>query len=188
MTAPPPSLPPAQTEKWNILGKLKQLILHPEMSPQQVALSFGIGLSLAWNPLVGLHTSIIILLCFLFRRLHQPLMLLVCYLNNPWTLVPMATASAVVGNVLLGRGWHLNLRGIPWHTISWRSFLTKQAFDSMLLALKPILLPYLVGGLVLSVLALPLGYYVMLIVTRRLRGLHLHLPQIHLPKRRPDEL
>ena len=180
--------PQAPAEKWNLLGKLKQLILHPEMSVHQVALSFAIGLSLAWNPFVGLHTSIIILLCFLFRRLHQPLMLLVCYLNNPWTLVPMATASAVVGNVLLGRGWHLNLRGIAWHTISVRSFLTKEGFDAMLLMLKPILLPYLVGGLLLSALALPLGYYAMLKVAQRLRGLHLQLPHLHLPKRRPDDL
>ena len=47
--------------------------------------------------------------------------------------------------------------------------------------LKPILGPYLVGGMVMSLLALPVGYYGMLMLTRRLRRLHLHLPPAKLP-------
>jgi len=164
---------PEGAVKTGFLAKLKQVILHPEMTPEVVALSFAIGLSLAWNPFIGLHTWIILLLCIAFRRLHRPLMLLVCYFNNPWTMVPMATASTILGNVLLGRGRHLNLRHIHWHTIGWRSFVTRSGFDAMFVMLKPILLPYLVGGLVLSALALPLGYYVMLRVARRLRHRHL---------------
>ncbi len=39
----------------------------------------------------------------------------------------------------------------------------------MYIMLKPILGPYLVGGLVLSALALPVGYYAMLLLTRHLR-------------------
>ena len=167
------------------LHKLRQVILHPEMTPQQVALSFAIGLSLAWNPFIGLHTWIILLLCVAFRRLHRPLMLLVCYVNNPWTMVPMATASTILGNVLLGRGRHLNLRHIQWHSIGWRSFVTREGFDGMFVMLKPILLPYLVGGLFLSALALPVGYYLMLRVTRRLRSLHFR--DLHLPKLHPDD-
>jgi hypothetical protein len=179
MTDPSPESVPAQAKGY--LGRIRQVILHPEMSPQQVALSFAIGLSLAWNPFIGLHTWIILLLCFVFQRLHRPLMLLVCYVNNPWTMVPMATASTMFGNILLGRGYKLDLRHIHWHTIGWRSFATRGGFDSMYSMLKPILLPYLLGGLVISALALPIGYYVMLRVARRLRGLHLHLPHLHQP-------
>ena len=174
----PPQTPVAAAGK-GLLAKFRSVILHPEMTPHQVALSFAIGLSMAWNPLIGLHTWIILLLCFLFRRLHRPLMLLVCYFNNPWTMVPMATASTIFGNTLLGRGYHLDLRHIHWRAIGWRSFVTREGFDGMFVMLKPILLPYLVGGLVLSALALPVGYYLMLRVTRRLRALH--FPHIKLP-------
>jgi uncharacterized protein (DUF2062 family) len=156
----------------------KRYVLHPEMTPEQVALSFAIGFATAWNPLLGLHTWLILLLCLIFRRLHRPLMLLACYINNPWTMLPMASASSLVGNVLLGRGWHLNFRSVKWHAIGWRSFLTRDGFDGMCTMLKPILAPYLLGGIVMMLVALPVGYYGMLLLTRRLRRLHLHL---HLP-------
>lgn len=184
--------PPAIKVRSGLWAKLKAHILHPEMTPHQVALSFGIGFAMAWNPFLGLHTWLILLLCLLFRKLHRPLMFLACFLNNPWTMVPMATASALAGNVLLGRGWRLNLQDIHWNSIGWRSFATREGFDGMMLMLKPVLVPYLVGGLVLSALALPVGYYLMLKLAQRLRRLHLHLPHltlpdIHLPKRHPDD-
>lgn len=175
---PAPSKPKL---KAGLRHHFKHLILHPEMSPRQVALSFAIGFSLAWNPLIGLHTWVILMLCLVFRRLHRPLMLLACYLNNPWTMLPMASTSALVGNLLLGRGWHLDFRGIKLHTIGWRSFLTREGFDGMCHMLKPILVPYLVGGFVLSALALPLGYYLMLKLTRHLRRLSFRI----LPGRHP---
>jgi uncharacterized protein (DUF2062 family) len=183
MTDIHPSTHLAPPQKKRLLATFRQHLLHPEMTPHQVALSFAIGFSLAWNPLIGLHTWIILLLCFLFRKLHRPLMLLACYINNPWTMVPMATTSAMLGSVLLGRGWHLNLKCIHWHAIGWRCFATRDGFDGMVLMLKPILVPYLLGGAVMSALALPLGYYVMLRIARRLRELHLHLPHVAAAKR-----
>jgi len=160
---------------------VKHMILHPELTPEQVALSFAIGLSLAWNPFIGLHTLLILILCFLFKRLHRPLMFLACFINNPWTMVPMASFSALVGNVILGRGLHLNLKAIHWHEITWRSFVSREGLDCMFRMLKPILGPYLLGGLVLSALALPVGYYVMLYLTRRLRSMDIHMPPVKLP-------
>jgi uncharacterized protein (DUF2062 family) len=170
----------------------KRIILHPEMTPEQVALSFAIGFSLAWNPFIGLHTGAILLLCFIFRRLHRPLMFLACFINNPWTMVPMASVSGLVGNLLMGRGCRPHFQGVHWESIGWHSFVSRQGFDHMYLMLKPILGPYLLGGLVLSALALPVGYYVMLKVARHLRRLHIHMPEvklpsIHLTKPRPDK-
>jgi uncharacterized protein len=173
------------TFKGGFRHHFKNIILHPELTPEQVALSFAIGFSLAWNPFIGLHTLLILILCFIFKRLHRPLMLLACYLNNPWTLVPMASVSGLFGNILLGRGCRVNLRAIHWESISWRSFVTKEGLDAMLHMLKPILAPYLLGGLVLSALALPIGYYLMLKFTQRLRSMNIHLPTVKLPIRRP---
>jgi len=179
MTDDPQPETPAQPPRRSLWTTLKLHILHPEMTPHQVALSFAIGFSLAWNPILGLHTTLVLLICLVFRGLHRPMVLLACYINNPWTLVPMASASALVGNVLLGRGWHLNLHGVHWRSIGWKSFVTRAGFDGMLTMLKPILVPYLVGGIVLSAVALPVGYYLMLKAAQRLRKIH--LPHLHLP-------
>jgi uncharacterized protein (DUF2062 family) len=192
MTDPQPSAPRTKRLREGLRESLKRFILHPEMSPEQVALSFAIGFSLAWNPFIGMHTWIILLLCIIFGRLHRPLMLLACYLNNPWTMLHMASVSSLVGNLILGRGWHLYFRHVKWQAIGWRNFLTREGFDTMCHMLKPILAPYLVGGMVLSLLALPVGYYGMLILTRHLRRLHFRLPPVklsglHRPRQNPED-
>lgn len=180
MTQTPEQEPERPAPRKGLWAALRNHILHPEMTSEQIALSFGVGFCLAWNPFLGLHTATILLACLISKKLHRPIMLIACYLNNPWTMVPMASFSALVGNILLGRGLHLNLKAIHWHEITWRSFVSREGLDAMFHMLSPILLPYLVGGLVMSAIALPLGYYGMLVLARRLR--HLHLPHLHLPK------
>jgi uncharacterized protein (DUF2062 family) len=165
--------------------RLKLHILHPELTPHQVALSFGIGFSICWNPLLGAHTAMVLGLCLLFRRLHRPLMLIAAFINNPWTMVPIATFSTYFGNFLLGRGFNIDLVGVHWKEIGWRSFASSEGFLVMYRMLKPILLPYLLGGGVLCILALPAGYFTVLALTRRLR--RLHLPHLHLPHFHSDE-
>jgi uncharacterized protein (DUF2062 family) len=187
MTDPSPATPPGPAESRSLWAKFKGHVLHPEMTPHQVGLSFAIGLCIAFNPFIGLHTWMVLVLCFVFSRLHRPLMFLAAFINNPWTMVPIASISAVFGNALLGRGWHLNLSSIHWKSIGWRSFATREGFDGMRIMLKPVLLPYLVGGMVLSLLALPLGYFIMVRVARRLRSMHLHLPHLHLPGQHPPD-
>lgn len=174
---PDPSAPPAP--KKGLWARLQSHILHPELTPQQVALSFALGFHICWNPLLGLHTGMVLVLCFAFRRLHRPVMLLGAFLNNPWTMVPIATANAYAGNLLLGRGLNLDLSAIEWTSIGFRSFTSREGFEAMAGMLKPILLPYLLGGFALSLLALGVGYGVMLWLTLRLRAMHLHLPPIH---------
>jgi uncharacterized protein len=159
-------------KRFGFWQRMKQHILHPELSPERVAWSFAIGLSLAWNPLLGLHTAMILALCFFARTLHRPLIFAACVLNNPWTLVPMATASTILGSGLLGRGWSVNLKNVHWSELGWRSFLTKAGFAEMIRMLKPVLAPYLLGGFVMSLLALPIGYVLMLFIARRLRARH----------------
>lgn len=172
---------PSPSPKPSLWGRLKAHILHPELSPNVVAWSFAIGFSIAWNPLLGLHTWMVIVLCLVFRRLHRHLMFLAAFINNPWTMVPIATASVLLGNILLGRGCHVNLQGIRWHEIGWRSFVTMDGFWATYRMIEPILGPYLLGGGVLCLLAIPVGYFVMRKLAVRLRRMHLHLPHVHLP-------
>jgi hypothetical protein len=85
----------------------------------------------------------------------------------------MATASTMVGSALLGRGWKVDLSTIHWSEIGWRSFTSKVGFEQLTTMFKPIMAPYLLGGMVLSILALPLGYWLMHRVALKLRARHL---------------
>lgn len=165
---------PNPTPNRGFWASLKGHILHPELTPKQVAWSFGIGFSIAWNPFLGLHTAMILGLCLFSRKLHRPLMLIACFINNPWTLVPMATTSTMVGSALLGRGWKVNLTAVKWSAIGWKSFATREGLAQLGVMFKPILWPYLLGGFVMSILALPLGYWVMHQVALKLRAKHLY--------------
>ena len=181
----------ASCKRSRLWTKLKNQILHPDITPEQIALSFGLGLSIAFNPMLGFHTGIAILLCLVFRRLHRPLLFTSVLINNPWTMVPIATVSAYVGNMLMGRGLALDLSRIHWEDIGWSSFATRHGLGGLFHMLKPILAPYLLGGFLLSALALPVGYFAMLKLTKHLRKIHLHLPHlphIHLPALHRDHI
>ena len=173
----PPSAPApvlAEAPPRGFSARLKQHILHPDMSPENIAWSFAIGLAVAFNPLLGLHTGLVLLFCALFRGLHRPIMFIAVFINNPWTMVPIATASAYLGNFMRGRGLNLDLSTIHWHEIGWRSFITWQGFESMHEMLRPVLKSYLYGGMFLSLLAIPIGYWAMLWLARRMRRIHFH--------------
>lgn len=170
---------PNPAPKPSLWARTKAHILHPELDEDQVAWSFAIGLSVAFNPLLGLHTIMVLVCCAIFRRMHRPLMLLAAFINNPWTLVPIATASVYAGSLLRGQGLALNLAGVRWHDISWRSFVSWNAFQSMVTMLNPVLKSYLIGGTVLSLLALPVGFFFMRFLTRRLRRLNATLHHHH---------
>lgn len=177
-----PSQPGKKRGLWQTL---KQGILHPEKTPGEIALSFAIGFSISWNPMIGAHTALVILVCMLSRRLHRPLIVAAMFINNPWTLVPMATVSAYVGNILLGRGLKLNLKGIQWDSLGLRCFVTREGFAHLIHTLKPILAPYFLGGTVLSLLALVVGYFGMRWLAVRMR--RIHLPHLHLPHHHPEQ-
>lgn len=184
----PLSTPPAAAPRLGLSAKLKQHILHPDLSPEAIAWSFAIGLAVACNPLLGLHTAMVLLFCALFRGLHRPLMFLAAFINNPWTMVPIATASAYLGNFLRGRGLNLDLSSIHWHEIGWRSFISWQGFEAMHEMLRPVLKSYLYGGLALSLLAIPVGYWAMLLLARRMRRIHFeHLQRSPHGHAIPDE-
>lgn len=163
LTAAPPDAPKG------ILAKFRHHILHPELTPEQVAWSFALGFALSWFPLIGTHTWIGLGLCLAFRRVHRPLLFLAMFINNPWTLVPYATLSAYAGNLLMGRGLALDLAGIQWQRLGLATFTSRAGFQEALDMLQPILGPYLLGGMALTLLALPAGYYAMRGLARRLR-------------------
>lgn len=157
-------------DKTHLWARTKRYIADPDLEPHHLGWSFALGLSIAMNPLLGLHTGLALASCALFRKLHRPLTFLGAFINNPWTMVPIATGSALLGNLLLGRGLGIDLSGVDWTSIRWSSFSTREGFQIMAEMLRPILAPYLLGGFVLSMLAIPVGYFLMLRLAHRLRA------------------
>nr|WP_320133964.1 DUF2062 domain-containing protein [uncultured Holophaga sp.] len=158
--------------KPSVWARLKSHILHPELSTKRVAWSFAIGFSISWNPFLGLHVALAALLCLIFRKIHRPLLFLAIFINNPWTMVPMATSSVLLGNLLLGRGFCVRGRHVHWGEIGFHNFLSREGFHAALKMLEPILGAYILGGFVFSLIALPVGYFVMKRVAERLRLRH----------------
>lgn len=77
--------------------KLKQMILI-ERSPRKAALSFALGVFIAFSPFVGFHTAMVFLFAWLFALNAALLFAVSILLNNPWTMVPIYATGHVVGD------------------------------------------------------------------------------------------
>jgi len=155
--------------KPTFLQRMKAHILMPHISPERVAISFAIGLSIAMSPLIGFQTWLALGCCYFAKSLHRPLLLATSLINNPWTFAPFATVSLILGNLLLGRSWAANLSNASWGCIRFSSFVTKEGLGQLAAMMKPLLAPFLLGGFVLSLLSIFLGYWLMLRFSKRAR-------------------
>jgi uncharacterized protein (DUF2062 family) len=105
------------------LRNLTWMLLRIEDTPHRTALAFGIGVFIAFFPIIGIHTALALLLAYAFR-LSRVAILLGTFLNNPWTLGPILMGGTLLGCALL-RSFYATLIGV----------------------LRPYLLPYLVGNI-----------------------------------------
>jgi uncharacterized protein (DUF2062 family) len=138
------------------LRRAFQTVLHMEDTPHRVALSFAIGIWIAFFPIWGIHTAMALGVAFLLR-LSRAAMLVGAWVNNPWTMAPLYTAGTLLGCVLL-RVPPEGLSSLDW-SLGWRDFLR-----ALLETLRPYLWPFVVGNLILGVLAGFVGYLALRIV------------------------
>src|SRR5215216_3267729 len=118
--------------------------------PERTALAFSIGVFIAFSPFLGLHTILATLLAFLFR-FNKIAIYAGTFVNNPFlTLVPIILASYAMGALLLGRPL-----GLPPESIELlRSphLLTSDWWSKLFQSGGNVLLPFFIGGMVLSVI------------------------------------
>lgn len=93
-------------------------LVAKERHPRVLALSFCIGIYIAFSPFVGLHTVMTLAAGWLFS-LNLAAMFGAAYLvNNPWTMVPVYMAGYLVGDYLLALvgidGVSLNPSWMSW--------------------------------------------------------------------------
>ena len=137
--------------------------------PERTALAFSVGVFIAFSPFLGLHTIMATALAFLFR-FNKIAIYAGTFINNPFfTLVPIIVASYATGAFVLGRpiglpAEHLELLKDP-HLLTgdyWRQ-LFEHSWD--------VLLPFAVGGLVLSVVCSLAAYPLTLHLLRAKAGM-----------------
>lgn len=126
-------------------------LLQLDDTPHRIALAFGIGIWIAFSPLLGLHTVMALGTAFAFR-LSRAALLLGAYVNNPWTIAPLYLAGTALGCALLGVSTE-GLESIEW------SHHGAAFYRELLAHLRPYLWPYVVGNTVLGVLGGLAGYF-----------------------------
>ena len=141
--------------------QMAQVLLRLEDKPGRIALAFGLGIFIAFFPLLGVHTGLALFIAFAFR-LSRVAILAGAWTNNPWTLAPMYMAGTLLGCALLGVPSH-GLDSIQWG-LHGRAF-----YASLLEGLRPYVLPYIVGNLMLGALSGVIAYLAVRAVLQRRR-------------------
>lgn len=124
---------------------LLRQVLHLEESPQRTALAFAVGAAIAFCPLYGFH-MVLVGICSWAFRLNFVALLAGAFINNPWTLVPVLGATYWIGAVILGRS---DRPSFDWNELGFRAIYEQ---------VMPYAVPFVVGGIVLSLVAAIVSY------------------------------
>ena len=144
------------------LKRAVDVLLRAQDTPHRTALAFGIGVFIAFFPLLGIHTALALGVAFAFRLGRVP-MLLGAFINNPWTLAPLYLAGTLLGCVLMGVPT-AGLSAIDW------SLHGSAFYRALFASLKPYLWPFLIGNTVLGIVAGLAGYLGLRYVLERRRA------------------
>lgn len=143
--------------------KTLRRLLALDDPPERTALAFSVGVFIACSPFLGLHTILATMIAVWFR-LNKVAVFGGVWVNNPFlTMVPIILASYEIGAWLIGRhgpvpaGIELLKHPRIFSGDYWRLL----AVDG-----RDLLLPYLVGGLILSVVCSTASYPVTLSILR----------------------
>ena len=148
-----------------IKEKLSQ-ILHLGDSPQRTAMAFALGVFIAFSPTYGLHTASVFLFAWAFRLNFLALMA-GNIVNNPWTFLPIVAGS-------MGVGLWLDPVG-PQPQIDWPYFNSLMLWDQVRLLwtqFRPYVVPFVVGHVLLGVIAAAVGYFLLYQTIVRFREHH----------------
>ncbi|HEV2800225.1 MAG TPA: DUF2062 domain-containing protein [Pyrinomonadaceae bacterium] len=142
-------------------------LLAVDDPPERTALAFSVGVFIAFSPFLGLHTIMATVVAFLFR-FNKIAIYTGTFLNNPFlTLVPIIAASYAVGALLMGRPLSLPEEGL--RLLQEPHLLTAAYWQQLFVHLWDIVLPFSIGGTVLSVVCSLAAYPVTLKLLRARR-------------------
>jgi uncharacterized protein len=139
-------------------------LLAVDDPPERTALAFSVGVFIAFSPFLGLHTVMATVAAFAFR-FNKIAIYTGTFINNPFlTLVPIIVASYAVGALLTGRP--LALPDGALALLSEPHLLTASYWRQLSAHLWDVVVPFSVGGTVLSVVCSLAAYPVTLRLLR----------------------
>ncbi|MFI5303954.1 MAG: DUF2062 domain-containing protein [Nitrospiria bacterium] len=125
-------------------------VLHLNDSPRKIALAFAIGVFIAFSPILGFHTIMVLLVAWLFR-LNPVALFAGAFVNNPWTFTPLYGFCLWFGVYLYGGT--SAFPQVSWEHLSFLRFIEN---------LKPFIGPFFLGttiiGIVFSILSYLFSY------------------------------
>lgn len=129
-----------------LVARTARILGQVEGSPSRVAAAFGIGVFIAFFPILGIHTGLALAVALVFR-LSKVAILVGAWLNNPWTVAPMYGAGTLVGCALLRVPLVNPAASVDW-SLKGRAF-----YEALAATLAPLVWPFVIGNLVLGTAA-----------------------------------
>jgi uncharacterized protein (DUF2062 family) len=127
-------------------------LLHIHDTPQRTAAAFAVGITVGFSPFVGLHTLIGLVLAFAFN-LNRVAVLAGAWVNLPWFMGPYYAGTTALGAWITDTSMppeFLSQLNAIWRLPAWQDRMTGLGH-----LLRPLLLPYTLGSLIVSV---PAGF------------------------------
>ncbi len=126
-------------------------ILNMSGEPKDIALAVAIGVFIAFFPILGTHTVLAFALAWLFR-VSPAVTLGATFVNNPWTIVPLYLGSLYCGAFIT----NANISGVSDEL---GAYMHNPRWDIFVKLAKSIGVPFVVGCLVLGVVAATIAYF-----------------------------
>ncbi|MBI1823144.1 MAG: DUF2062 domain-containing protein [Nitrospirae bacterium] len=136
--------------------KIKEL-LHLNDSPRKIALAFAVGVFIAFSPILGFHTIMVLLSAWLFR-LNPVALFAGAFVNNPWTFAPLYGLCLWFGIYLYGGS--AVLPQVSWEHLTLLRFIEN---------LKPYIGPFFLGTTIIGLIVAFLSYILSYIVINRIK-------------------
>lgn len=135
---------------WNrlLLYYRHRLVRLPDSS-YRIAAGLACGAAISFTPFIGLHVVLAMVLAFALRA-NLVAAMIGTIVGNPWTFPLIWTLIYWMGAMAMGSDTALVLSDV---------IDTKQLFFNPLEALRPVLLPMIIGGVPLAVLVWWLVYW-----------------------------
>lgn len=137
--------------KYVSFQRVKNELLKARTSAHMTALSFAVGIGVAFSPLPGLHILIGFLLIKILR-LNAVVSVLGILVHNPWTMIFIHLSGLVVGDLITSGSLHSfrAFDAFPWNELSLGTIFDGAFWAANGPVLKIFLWPFFVGSLVLS--------------------------------------
>jgi hypothetical protein len=154
-------------------------LLHIHDSPRRTAAAYALGVLFGFSPFLGLHTVLALAFAFLFN-LNRVAVLVGVYSNLPWIMAPYYTLATLGGAKLLGT--HVP-RGVArqLERLFAQSLWQGKFWHDLVVLLRQLLWPYMVGSTIGAVVLAMVAYRVALafVITRRRHHLRHWPPGTH---------